>query len=68
MQSVSVKPKYSKWKTFGKALVTIGKGALVLAPMVIDSLKDSGVKISGGIIIALGVIKAINNYRKNKDN
>jgi hypothetical protein len=69
---VNVKPKYSVWKSIGKGIVTGLKGALVLAPMIADqvvpALQGAGVKVSTGIIAALAIAKALNNYRKNKDN
>lgn len=66
------KKKFSWLKAIGKGVVTVGKGALVLAPIIADEvvpvLQGSGIKISSGIIVVLGVLKVLNNHRKNKDN
>ena len=61
------KKKYNVWKSIGKGLWTGVKGALVLAPMVVDTLQGAGVKISGSVIVVLAVAKAVNNYIKNRD-
>lgn len=71
-QTPNIKPKYSFWKSLGKGLVTVGKGALVLAPILLEDvipiLKDNGVAVSKWIVVGLGIAKVITNRQKNKDN
>ena len=71
-QTPSIKPKFSIWKSIGKGLISVGKGALVLAPILLEEvvpiLKDNGVTVAKWIVVTLGVVKAVNNARKNKDN
>jgi hypothetical protein len=66
------KKKYSVWKSIGKGLITGLKGVLVLAPVIADqvipTLQSAGVKVSTGVLVALAAAKAINNWKKNKDN
>lgn len=71
-QTPSIKPKYNFWKSLGKGLVTVGKGALVLAPILLEDvipiLKDNGVAVSKWIVVGLGIVKVVTNRQKNKDN
>ena len=63
--------KYSFLKSVGKGLATVGKGVLVIAPIILEDvipiLKGNGVAVSKWIIVGLGIAKVITNRQKNKD-